>query len=240
MSDFEESDVEPEKEQDEELSDKEEFIKKKPNSTSVQKKIKSGEEEEVDESDDDNSSILDSDDDLEMDDDEDDIDELADLDDDDFQETDKKEEFEDASGIKPLISPINSDVESDDEEEYQKFDNEISNNYVNINHPESYTQNAVEIESLCVIKRNENGDIDDENHKTIPILSKYEKTRILGQRAKQINNGAKPLLTVPSDILNGYLIAQMELEKKLIPVIIQRPMPNGKSEFWKLNDLEII
>lgn len=239
MSDFEESDVEPEKEQEEELSDKEEFVKPKPNTTSVQKKIKSAEDEEIEESDDD--SVLDSEDELNLeDDDDDDVDELADLDDEDYQEKDIKEDYEDSSNVKPLISPINSDIESDDEEEFQKFDNEISNNYININHPESYTQNAIEIEALCVIKRNANGDIEDENHKTIPILSKYEKTRILGQRAKQINNGSTPLVSVPTDILNGYLIAQLELEKKLIPVIIQRPIPNGKSEFWKLNDLEII
>ena len=142
---------------------------------------------------------------------------------------------------KPIISPINSDVESDDdEEEYKKFDEEINFNFVKKNHPESLTANAIEIEKLCVIKRNGNQEIDDELHRTLPILTKYEKTRILGQRAKQLNNGSKSLISVPADVLDGYLIAQLELEKKVLPFIIRRPLPNGTSEYWKLNDLEII
>lgn len=239
MSDFEESDVEPEKEQEEELSDKEELLKTKVKPTSVQKKIKS----EDDDLESDDNSLISSDDDLEseVDSDQDELEgELQELDALEDSSKEKSFNYEDSMSLKPLISPVNSDVESDDEEEYQKFDNEVNNNYVNINHPESYTYNAVEIEALCVIKRNANGDIDDEKHRTVPILSKYEKTRILGQRAKQINNGSKPLIVVPKDILDGYLIAQLELEKKLIPVIIQRPLPNGVSEYWKLNDLEII
>ena len=32
----------------------------------------------------------------------------------------------------------------------------------------------------------------------------------------------------------------LELEKKVIPFIIERPIPNGTFEYWKLRDLEII
>jgi DNA-directed RNA polymerase I, II, and III subunit RPABC2 len=71
-------------------------------------------------------------------------------------------------------------------------------------------------------------------------LTKYEKTRILGERAKQINGGAKPFIEVKPEIIDGYLIALAELEQKKIPFIIRRPLNNGGSEYWKLNDLEII
>ena len=70
--------------------------------------------------------------------------------------------------------------------------------------------------------------------------TKYEKTRILGIRAKQINNGAKPLVTFNTQIIDGYLIALKELEEKKIPIIIRRPIPNGASEYWHLKDLEIL
>jgi DNA-directed RNA polymerase subunit K/omega len=40
--------------------------------------------------------------------------------------------------------------------------------------------------------------------------------------------------------MDGYVIAQKELEDKKIPFIIRRPLPNGGSEFWRLNDLQII
>jgi DNA-directed RNA polymerase I, II, and III subunit RPABC2 len=62
----------------------------------------------------------------------------------------------------------------------------------------------------------------------------------LGLRAKQLNNGAKPFVTINIQIIDGYLIALKELEEKKIPVIIRRPIPNGASEYWHLKDLEIL
>ena len=76
--------------------------------------------------------------------------------------------------------------------------------------------------------------------KTIPFLTKYEKTKILGQRAKQINNGAKIFVKSSENIIDGYLIAIMELEQKRIPFIIRRPVPGGGCEYWKVADLENI
>ena len=55
-----------------------------------------------------------------------------------------------------------------------------------------------------------------------------------------VNNGAKPFVTLSKPIIDGYLIACKELEEKKIPVIIRRPLPNGASEYWKLQDLELI
>ena len=71
-------------------------------------------------------------------------------------------------------------------------------------------------------------------------MSKYEKTRILGQRAKQLNSGNKPFIVVPKNIMDGYLIAQEELMQKKLPFIIRRPLPNGGSEYWRIKDLEIL
>ena len=71
-------------------------------------------------------------------------------------------------------------------------------------------------------------------------MSKYEKTRILGQRAKQINSGNKPFVNVPKNIMDGYLIAQEELMQKKLPFIIRRPLPSGGSEYWRIKDLEIL
>ena len=137
------------------------------------------------------------------------------------------------------LSPINSDVESDDEEYLQKFD--TSNIFDNINkyHPECFTANSDEIEALSQIIR-EGNTIIDKNHMTNPILTKYEMTKILGQRTKQLNSGCKPYIDVPNNIIDSYLIAQMELKAKKIPVIIRRPISYQKSEYWKLEDLEQI
>jgi DNA-directed RNA polymerase I, II, and III subunit RPABC2 len=80
----------------------------------------------------------------------------------------------------------------------------------------------------------------DDLHKTIPFLTKYEKARVLGQRAKQINSGSKPFIKVPDNVIDGYVIGELELQQKKIPFIIRRPIPGGGSEYWKLSDLEII
>jgi len=88
--------------------------------------------------------------------------------------------------------------------------------------------------------RDDRGIIVDELHKTLPLLTKYERTRVLGQRAKQINNGATPFVKVPEGVIDGYLIAVKELEEKKIPFIIRRPLPNRGSEYWHLEDLQVI
>jgi hypothetical protein len=41
-------------------------------------------------------------------------------------------------------------------------------------------------------------------------------------------------------ILDNVLIAEKELREKKIPFIIMRPIPNGISEYWNINDLEHI
>ena len=72
------------------------------------------------------------------------------------------------------------------------------------------------------------------------LVTKYEKSRILGQRAKQINSGAYPFVKVPENVIDGYIIAELELKQQRIPFIIRRPLPNGGSEYWKVKDLEDI
>ena len=116
----------------------------------------------------------------------------------------------------------------------------MRSNYILDQHPESVNHNYDEIYNLANVQRNKENIIIDDLHKTIPILTKYEKTRILGQRAKQLNNGAKPLVKLDTPIIDGYLIALKELEEKMIPVIIRRPLPSGASEYWHLKDLEIL
>ena len=132
------------------------------------------------------------------------------------------------------------DDDDDDENHLQKFDSEAKKNYIASFHPESLSYNNEETESMSHVTRNDAGIIIDPFHKTLPFLTKYEKTRILGIRTKQLNEGAKPYVDVNPTIIDGYIIAQLELEHKKLPFIIRRPIPNGSSELWRLQDLEII
>ena len=133
-----------------------------------------------------------------------------------------------------------NDDDDDDNNYLHKFDHEAKKDYIATFHPECLSFNHEETETLSRVVRDETGRIVDPLHKTLPFLTKYEKTRILGIRTKQINEGAKPYLDVNPTIIDGYIIAQLELEHKKLPFIIRRPIPNGGSELWKLQDLEII
>ena len=138
------------------------------------------------------------------------------------------------------ISDDDEDDDNDGEQYLQKFDQSINENYLLNFHPESVIHNYDEILSMTKITRNADGDIIDKLHRTIPFLTKYERARILGQRAKQINSGAYPFIKVPENIIDGYLIAELELKQKKIPFIIRRPLLNGGSEYWCVKDLEDI
>ena len=141
---------------------------------------------------------------------------------------------------------VQIELPSDDEDEdyddsyLQKFDSEVTKNYINDFHPECLIQNYDEITKLTTVVRDSNNIIIDPLHRTIPFLTKYEKARILGQRAKQIETGAKPFISVPENVIDGYVIAELELQQKRIPFIIRRPIPGGAFEYWNIRDLEMI
>uniref|UniRef100_A0A6C0HA51 DNA-directed RNA polymerase n=1 Tax=viral metagenome TaxID=1070528 RepID=A0A6C0HA51_9ZZZZ len=133
-----------------------------------------------------------------------------------------------------------SDEDLEDEEYLQKFNTELNKNYILEYHPECAINNYDEIIALTNVVRDADNNIIDDLHKTLPYLTKYERARILGQRAKQINSGAKVFVKVPENVIDGYVIAQIELEQKRIPFIIRRPIPGGGCEYWNLKDLEMI
>jgi DNA-directed RNA polymerase I, II, and III subunit RPABC2 len=139
-----------------------------------------------------------------------------------------------------------SDTEDDDEDdvdgsEYlKKIKDNMKHDVISEYHPELVQHNYEEVEALCTIVRDQQGRIIDPLHKTLPFLTKYEKARILGERAKQISGGAKPFVDLGPEIIDGFLIAQAELEQKKIPFIVRRPLQNGGCEYWRLKDLEFI
>lgn len=133
------------------------------------------------------------------------------------------------------------DDEDDDEEDenyLQKFEKSVKQNIISEYHPEKKSHNYDEIDILTRIVRDKLGNIIDPLHRTLPFVTKYEKARIVGERAKQLNSGAPPFIEVESDVIDGYLIALEEFNCKKIPFIIRRPLPNGGSEYWRLSDLE--
>ena len=249
---------------DENDSDNEsEILSEKEESDNEEEKVKSiknvsAKKEQLvidsdDEDDDENKDDKDSDYENNEEDDEDDVDDVVDdeeeEDDEDVEEVEEEVVAKKGKKAKPTVKPQvqleTSDEEDDDDDDddaqyLQKFNSEINKNYIMEHHPECVINNYDEISSLTSVIRDKNNNIIDDLHRTLPYLTKYERARILGQRAKQINSGAKVFVKVPENIIDGYLIAQMELEQKRIPFIIKRPIPGGGCEYWNLKDLEIV
>ena len=164
-------------------------------------------------------------------------------DDDSDSDSDNDRKFDDPKlAAELLMSDDDGDNEEDDlDENYlQKLDNDVNKNIIEEYHPELLAHNTEEVETACLIVRNEHGVIVDPMHRTLPFVTRYERARVIGERAKQINSGARPFVSIDATMIDGYLIALQEYEQKKIPFIIRRPMPNGVSEYWRLSDLDII
>lgn len=80
----------------------------------------------------------------------------------------------------------------------------------------------------------------DDNHRSQPFLSVFERTKILGFRANQLAQGARPYIPVPEHVSSVLEIAKLELEQRRLPFILKRPMPDGSFEYWRLSDLLLI
>jgi len=178
----------------------------------------------------------------------DDADEVVDGDDAEDNLTDNEimEQTPLPSGINPALYEDEEDKtdeeneDSDDEDNLRKLERDIDNDKLIESHPEIIQNNYNEILALCNIVRNDKGIIVDDLHRTYPFISKYEYARIVGIRAKQINNGADPFIKVARGVIDGFTIAKLEMNAKKVPFIIARPLPNGSREYWKVQDLEMI
>ena len=159
--------------------------------------------------------------------------------------TSGSEESDAESEISEVIEDV---VDFDDEEE----GNEDDDDEENIDETELKNENENEIDNEDIIdcfydfEQNEVNniqniqinDVPKEDRITMPYLTKYERVRVLGTRAKQISLGAKILVrNVDLTTKTPIEIAKIELGLGIIPFKIRRPLPNGKVEEWKISEL---
>ena len=150
----------------------------------------------------------------------------------DSEEEDEEEEEEDEE---------DSDTDSEQEEPHAKITPEYKQNLIQEHYPEKIFRNHKEVQLLSKVIRDINGKIVDPLHKTTPILTKYERARVLGERAKQIQQGSPLFIEGMEDVMDSFILAEEELKQKKIPYIIERPLPHGTSvEYWPLDELEIL
>ena len=151
-----------------------------------------------------------------------------------FENHDENEDQEDENENEDSVI----DEDEDDDNYLQKFEQKMKQNVLELFHPELQQIGESELEARIQIIRDVDGNIIDAFHQTLPFVTKYEKARILGERARQLEAGAIPFVKIETSMIDGYLIALKEYEQKKIPFILKRPLPNGKCEYWKFCDLE--
>lgn len=68
------------------------------------------------------------------------------------------------------------------------------------------------------------------------VLTKFERSKIIGTRMEQLARGAIPFVNVRG-LTSIKQIALKELEEKKTPFIVARTMPGGNKEYYKLSDM---
>jgi len=56
-------------------------------------------------------------------------------------------------------------------------------------------------------------------------FTKFERARVIGARALQLAMGAPLLIKRPKDMFDTIAIAEIELEKGVLPITVKRPGP---------------
>ena len=130
-----------------------------------------------------------------------------------------------------------NDFEENDftnDNDFIEEDDEITD----LNIEEDEKQNEEEPFQLLTYK-NVLENIEKKPKKTIPILTKFEKARIMGVRLQQLAYGAKPRINT-DNLKTIHEIVEQELIQRKIPFIIRRTLPNGNVEDWKLEEFNIV
>ena len=132
-------------------------------------------------------------------------------------------------------------LEENVEHEGANEDNDISNLIDNDEYDEELDVFEAENTLKFNKKKQKEVIIHNKNRITRPILTKYEKTLILGTRAQQISGGSPILIDnvfLNNDTNTPLNIARIELKNNVLPFIIRRPLPNGTYEDWQLTELK--
>ena len=97
-------------------------------------------------------------------------------------------------------------------------------------------------EDLSVLENKETSLKFTEKKITSPVMTIYEKVRIISERTKQIDNGYKSTIEEiikEKNITKSYDIAMLEFQLKKIPkYYVKRVLPNNTYELWSHEDFD--
>ena len=118
-----------------------------------------------------------------------------------------------------------------DTNDYTEEDEDIEGVDINVDEEDKNDENTFKLLTYKNVLEN----IEKKPKKTYPILTKFERARIVGVRLQQLAYGAKPRVNT-ENLKSINEIVQKELDERMIPFIIRRTLPNGIYEDWKLEE----
>ena len=148
-----------------------------------------------------------------------------------------------------------SDVDKKTDDAESSFENDSVDNAITayrklfeVKDVEITEKQQAEIDQVCEVMKkreiiyketeHEPEEITSKDNKIItgpPMLTRFEKARIMGARALQLSLGAPPFISVPKDTSTSLEIAMEELNERLIPIVIRRVLPNGDYQNIPIN-----
>ena len=148
-----------------------------------------------------------------------------------------------------------SDVDKKTDDAESSFENDSVDNAITayrklfeVKDVEITEKQQAEIDQVCEVMRKREiiyketehvpEEITSNDNKIItgpPMLTRFEKARIMGARALQLSLGAPPFISVPKDTSTSLEIAMEELNERLIPIVIRRVLPNGDYQNIPIN-----
>ena len=85
---------------------------------------------------------------------------------------------------------------------------------------------------------------DVSQYQSLPIMTKYEFDQIISLRTTHLSRSALPLISLPDDFriesnMDLRKIALMEMREGKLPYLVKRVLPNGKTEYWKIKNMDL-
>lgn len=78
---------------------------------------------------------------------------------------------------------------------------------------------------------------DNKGRMTVPILTRFEKAKLIAVRAQKLAEGERPNIKVPEGMIDLTAIAEQEMRENKFPIKLVRPIPKKTPEIWEYSEL---
>jgi len=97
---------------------------------------------------------------------------------------------------------------------------------------------ATEPPSTAPVKSSKDPQRERAAKQTIPVISKFERTALISQRASQIASGSPLTFRNEQKLTNPIELAKEEFRLKTIPLRVVRILPDGTEEVWHVREFK--